>query len=242
MSFLDNLPKHVALTLDGNRRWAVKHGEHPKMGIWHGIKKTKEVIFDWTSRFEEDFGVQPFKELTCYALTLNNVEKRTKEEIKEISDAFLWLADDMKQTQILTKRNMRAIFGGRLELLTPELQIALDDLQSSTKSNTKYFFNAGMVYDGTDEIDRSVRKIIEIAKSKPAASLGDFKECLDFPKALPVDLWIRTGGEQRLSGFMNYYIGYSELFFLDCLAEDFTYSDFIDILQKYSKRDRRFGK
>jgi undecaprenyl diphosphate synthase len=231
----EKLPEHVAITLDGNRRWALSHGLEKKEGIYHGIQKTEEIMYDWTRRFEKEFGVKPFKELTIHALTLNNME-RPKEELRTITEGFIKAFGEARKNK--KYENVRVNFGGRRNLLSKKLQEEMRLLEKHSENYTDYNFNVCIAYDGTDEINRA------IITSK--FDLEDEKKPQDFmffPRARPIDLYIRTSGEKRLSGFMLYYIGYAELFFLDCLAEDFTYDQFVEVLDEYSnKRQRRFGK
>jgi len=237
MSFLNRLPNHVALTLDGNRRWAERHGYSRKVGIRFGIKKTKEVMYDWTRKFEKEYGVKPFNELTIHALTLNNIKLRPKEELDEIQDAF---TETFRQViRDKSYANVRVKFGGRIDKLKPELQKEIRLLESKTEDFDKYKFNVAIAYDGNDEIRGAV---ISANYSPYPVDYDTVNKFMFFPDASPIDLWIRTSGEKRLSGFMLFYIGYAEIFFLDCLAEDFKYEDFVNVLKEYSIRDRRFGK
>lgn len=227
------LPVHVAITLDGNRRWAVSQGLEKKEGIYHGIQKTEEIMYEWTRRFENEFGVKPFSELTIHALTLNNMG-RPQEELKTITDGFIKAFGTARVDK--KYENVRVNFGGRLELLEPRLQSELHLLEEYSKNYTDYNFNVCIAYDGKDEIDRAILMGRYDQISTP-------QQLMFFPRAKPIDLYIRTSGEKRLSGFMLYYMGYAEIFFLDCLAEDFTYDQFVDVLEEYSnKRQRRFGK
>ena len=231
----EKLPKHVAITLDGNRRWAESHGLARKEGIKYGIQKTEEIMYEWTRRFEKEFGIKPFNELTIHALTLNNME-RPKEELQSITQGFIEAFKEARENK--KYENVRVNFGGRRNLLDKKLLMEMKLLEEHTEEYTDYNFNVCVGYDGTDEINRA----IITAKY----DLDDEKKPQDFmffPRASPIDLYIRTSGEKRLSGFMLYYIGYAEIFFLDCLAEDFTYDKFIEVMDEYAnKRQRRFGK
>lgn len=247
MSFLDKLPNHVALTLDGNRRWAERKGYSRTLGIRFGIEKTKEVMYNWTRRFEAEYGVKPFNELTIHALTLNNIRLRPKEEIDEIQDAF---TETFRQViKDKSYENVRVRFGGHVEMLKPVLQKEIRMLEYETKDFGKYKFNVAIAYDGSDEIKTIVKKAcshsLTLAKTQPERHVVvdfDLRQFACFPDAAPIDLWVRTGGEKRLSGFMLFYIGYAEIFFVDSLAEDLKYEEFVNVLKEYSTRDRRFGK
>jgi undecaprenyl diphosphate synthase len=231
----NKLPEHVAITLDGNRRWADAHNIPRKLGIRYGIKKTEEIMYEWTARFEKEFGAKPFSELTIHALTLQNMGRPT-EQIDELTDAFV---ETFSEARIGKKyQNVRVVFGGEKHLLREDLQLEMALLENASKEFTKYKFNVCIAYDGLSEIDRAVK----LSKEFPYKDITA-KDLMYFPEAKPIDLYIRTSGEKRLSNFMLYYIGYAEMFFVDSLAEDFTYDQFIEIMDEYAnKRQRRFGK
>ncbi len=233
------LPKHLAIILDGNRRWSDKHGIARKDAIYYGIGKVEEILFDWSEKFEKEYKTKPFEQLTIYALTANNVLKRPKEEIDEIYNAFLQEIFKIKRNSKLHERKVQVKFGGSHWLIPEDLKDAMNDLMKLTEDYDGCTFFIPLAYDGNMEI----LDAFETAKAKhPSPSKEDFLECLYFPDALPIDMMIRTGGEQRLSKFMLWYIGEAELFFINEYPEDFTYEQFIELLEQYGKRDRRFGK
>lgn len=234
-----NLPNHLAIILDGNRRWADKHNIPRKDAIWYGIAKVEEILLDWSERFEKEFKQKAFDQLTIYALTLNNVERRPKEELDEIYLAFLQEIMKIKLNSKLHERKVKVKFGGNFDVLPRDLKKAMQDLEELTEDYDNYTFFIPIAYDGNEEILQA----FERAKTKHFFSeRKDFVKSLYFSEALPIDMMIRTGGEMRLSGFMLWYIGYAELFFTDTLAEDFAYEEFVEMLKQFSQRDRRFGK
>jgi undecaprenyl diphosphate synthase len=161
--------------------------------------------------------------------------QRPKEELQTITEDFI---EAFREARVNKKyENVRVNFGGRKHLLDKKLQREMRLLEKHTENFTDYNFNVCIAYDGTDEINRA----IELAKFD-IDGVKTPKDLMFFPRASPIDLFIRTGGEKRLSGFMLYNIGYAEVFFVDNFAEDFTYDQFIEIMDEYAnKRQRRFG-
>lgn len=234
-----NFPKHLAIILDGNRRWSDIHNISRKDVIYCGIAKVKEILLNWSERFEKEFGQKPYEQLTIYALTLDNVHKRPKEELDEIYTAFTQEIMKMKLNSKLHERKVKVKFGGKFDLLPQGLRKEMKHLEELTEHYDNYKFFIPLAYDGNEEIFQAFDK----AKTyNLVPSREEFLKSLYFLEALPIDMMIRTGGERRLSGFMLWYIGYAELFFTKTFPEDFAYEEFVEMLFKYSNRDRRFGK
>lgn len=235
---LNKLPKHIAICLDGNRRWADAHSVQRKVAIYHGIKKVKEILFEWTKKFQAEYDAVPFSQLTIYALTLNNVQNRPKGELTEIYKAFARELRLVVRETAFKTHGIALRIGGKREVLPPQLQEEIARAEAYTRNFSNYSFFIPLAYDGNEEVLQAFEKAV-CSESPTRETLT---QNLYFPTALPVDLMIRTGGEMRLSGFMMWYIGYAELFFTKSLPEDFSYNEFITILEEYCNRDRRFGK
>ena len=234
MTWDGNLPYHIAMILDGNRRWADSKGISRKDAIHFGIAKVEEILFKWSERFKNENNIMPFKQLTIYALTLNNIEKRPKEEIVEIYNAF---SDEIARVESSGEFNRYQIcvkFGGKRSSLPQNLVKAMSELETLTKDHASLFFFVPIAYDGNEEIRDAAERSFLLK--------NQIENNLYFPEAKPIDMMIRTGGEQRLSSFMLWYIGQAELFFTKTLAENFTYEEFDNLLKEYSMRDRRFGR
>jgi undecaprenyl diphosphate synthase len=236
-----NLPTHLALTLDGNRRWADSKGIPRKDAIWHGISKVQEIIQEWPVKFKAETGLQFCKELTIHALTLQNIALRPPAEIQEIDKAFNHNIESVFDASSLVKNGVSIKFGGELKALSSELQVNIRKLEEQTSKCKTIRFNVCIAYDGLQEIKQMVEK------HKPIYSANSWvyqpwNSNAYFNESAPIDMYIRTGGEQRLSRFMLLYIGDAELFFTKSLAEEFTYQEFITLLDEYTRRDRRFGK
>jgi tritrans,polycis-undecaprenyl-diphosphate synthase [geranylgeranyl-diphosphate specific] len=227
MTWNGKLPYHIAIILDGNRRWADIKGISRKNVINYGIVKVEEILFNWGERFKNEYKTTPFKQLTIYALTLNNIQNRPQVELKE-EISHVKSSGEFEHYQICVK------FGGKRSSLPQNLAKAMGELEMLTKNYTTYNFFIPIAYDGNEEIQDAVKH--------SALLKNQFENNLYFPEAKPIDMMIRTGGEMRLSGFMLWYIGQAELFFPKTLAEDFTYEEFESLLREYSLRDRRFGK
>lgn len=234
MTWSGKLPFHIGIILDGNRRWADSKGISRKNAIHYGIAKVEEIMFDWSERFGQEFSIAPFKQITIYALTLNNIQKRPKEELDEIYNAFLEEISRVKSKGELKRYKIRVKFGGKLSSLPQNLVEAAFEIEELTKNYNAYYFFITIAYDGNEEIRDAFANAI-LHKNK-------LEDNLYFPEAKPIDMLIRTGGEMRLSGFMSWYVSQAELFFTETLAEDFTYEEFISMLKDFSLRDRRFGR
>jgi undecaprenyl diphosphate synthase len=234
MTWSGKLPLHVAIILDGNRRWADSKQISRKDAIHYGITKVEEILFKWGERFKGEYDAIPFEQLTIYALTLNNIQKRPQEELDELYSAFLEEILRVKSSGDLEHYRIHVKFGGTRSSLPRNLVKAMCELEALTKDYTAYYFFIPIAYDGNEEIRDAVERST-LFKNR-------FENNLYFSDAKPIDMMIRTGGEMRLSSFMLWYIGQAELFFTKTLAEDFTYEEFVTILKEYSLRDRRLGK
>jgi undecaprenyl diphosphate synthase len=234
MTWNGDLPYHTAIILDGNRRWADSKGISRKDAIHYGIAKVEEILFTWSERFMDEYNTIPFKQITIYALTLNNIQKRPQEELNEIYNAFSEEISRVKSSGEFDHHQICVKFGGKRSSLPKNLVKAMGELEMLTKDNTGYYFFVPIAYDGNEEI--------RDATERSALLKNQLENNLYFPEAKPIDMMIRTGGEMRLSSFMLWYIGQAELFFTETLAENFTYEEFEGMLKEYSMRDRRFGK
>lgn len=231
-------PEHIAIILDGNRRWATEKDMVP----WHGHKKGAEKVeqlLDWCLKL----GV---KSITLYAFSTENF-RRSQEEVKEI----MQIAEEEFQ-KILTderihKNKVRVKFIGRIGLLPENLQKLIGDVENTTQNYNEHFLNIAFAYGGRAEIVDAARKIAEeVQKGKLNPEIVDeklFEKYLytsHLPKQDP-DLIIRTSGEERLSGFLLWQSAYSELCFLDIYWPDFRSIDLLRAVRTFKNRKRRFG-
>ena len=229
----EKIPNHVAIILDGNRRWARKH-KLPKLeGHRRGFENIRKLTSYIFSR-----GV---KYLSVFAFSTENF-KRTQDEVKYLIDMFV--REFKKEYVSLHKDNIKVIFSGRKSGLRSDVLDAMEEISSLTKDNTGGVFNICLNYGGHAEIvdaTKDIVKDIEDGKiSKEEITPDLFKKYLyqDLP---PVDLMIRTGGDVRVSNFLLWQIAYAEMYFPNCFWPDFDAKEFDKALDAYNGRERRFG-
>jgi len=227
------LPRHIGIILDGNRRFAKRLMKAPEKGHEWGYKKVKELI-NWCMEFK-------IKELTLYAFSLENFN-RPKREFNYLMNLFKKAFSELRKEKNINKIKIKFI--GKTSLFPENLQKEMFRLEEKTKNNKKFRLNFAMAYTGRAEILDAVKKIAEAVKYSDM----DIKEINEktFAENLYLnsepDLVIRTS-ETRLSGFLTWQSVYSELIFLPkILWPEFTKELFIECLEEYSNRQRRFGK
>ncbi len=231
-------PEHIAIILDGNRRWAAEKDLDPWFGHEKGAERVEQLL-DWCAKI----GV---KSVTLYAFSTENF-RRPQKEVEEI----MRIAADRLQ-KILTderihRNKIRVKVIGRVHLLPAYLQNLIAEVEEATKKYSEHFLNIAFAYGGRAEIVDAARKISEKVKQnelKPEdvdESLFErFLYTSHLPKQDP-DLIIRTSGEERLSGFLLWQSAYSELCFLDVYWPDFRLIDLLRAVRTFQKRKRRFG-
>ncbi len=233
------IPTHIAIILDGNRRWARKHGMQPWYGHLRGAEKAEEVL-DWCL----DLGI---KIVTMYVLSTENL-KREKEELNKLFEIIEeYLRRALKSEKIHRyKVKVKAI--GKLDLLPENIRRLIEELEMSTSNYNSHYLNIAIAYGGRSEIVEAVKKIAEDVKmGKLKVSEIDeevFERYLftsHLPKQSP-DLVIRTSGEIRLSNFLLWQSAYSELVFVDVYWPEFRKIDFLRAIRLYQQRHRRFGR
>jgi len=217
-----DIPNHVAVIPDGNRRWATERGKT----TYEGHKKGFEELIKIAKK-ARDLGIKVF---TVWAFSTENW-KRSPEEISYLMKLFEVMLD--KYLNEALKDKVRIIHLGRKDRINENLRNKIIDAENKTKTFNKHYLCIGLDYGGRDEIDRAVSK-----------GKNDFVQHLD-TKDLPFpdpDLIIRTGGEQRLSGFLLWQSQYSELIFEKKYLPDYSDDDFEETIKEFSERQRRFGK
>jgi undecaprenyl diphosphate synthase len=223
----DRNPKHIAVIMDGNGRWAQKRLMPRSYGHLKGLNSVQKII-----RYAIKYKINA---LTLYAFSTEN-SKRPKSEINNLIKLFRKSIDN--ETSSLINNNIALKVIGDITFFPLDLQTKINNLKRKCKSNSGLKLNIALYYGGKQEIVNSVNKII---KRKNNLSVSDIDKSLDTANLPPVDLLIRTGGEKRLSNFLIWQLAYSELFFVDKLWPDFNESVFIDALYFFQKRHRRFG-
>ncbi|MCW4020335.1 MAG: polyprenyl diphosphate synthase [Candidatus Bathyarchaeota archaeon] len=231
-------PEHIAIILDGNRRWALTRSLNRHMGYHYGADKT-EMMLRWCLQL----GV---KTVTLYTFSTENF-KRPQEEVDELMQLFEEKLQQLLKNEDIHKHKVRVKVIGRLGLLPENVRGIIAKVEQATKDYNEYFLNLAMAYGGRAEIVDAAK---EISQEIMAGSLSPdeitekvFAKYLYtayLPKQEP-DLVIRTSGEERLSGFLLYQSAYSELCFVDIYWPDFRLIDILRAIRTYQKRKRRFG-
>ncbi len=223
-----SLPRHVGLITDGNRRWAKDHGLPSLEGHRKGFEAGKKII--------ETAHERGIKEFTAWAFSTENWD-RSKEEIDYLMDLFeQWLDDFLK---MFKDKNVRIRVVGQKWKVPVSLQKKAEKAEKETENNNGMIFNLALSYGGHDEIVQGIKTIIKKGIKCEDITEETITDNIWLPNA---DVIIRTGGEQRLSGFLMWQSTYAELFFVKKYLPDFTPADFDAILAEYSQRQRRFGK
>ena len=233
MNSLDQnkLPKHIAITMDGNGRWAKTKGRLRIFGHQNGIKAVRDTV-----ETAAKIGV---KYLTLYAFSSENW-KRPKKEVNALMS--LLVSSINKETKTLIKNNISLSTIGETKKLPKNAQDQLKRIIEKTKSNSRMNLILALSYSGRLEIINGIKKIIEAGLPHKEINESNFKQYLNTKDVPDPELLIRTSGEYRISNFLLWQIAYSELYFTDILWPDFRGSDLIEAIKDYQKRERRFGK
>lgn len=221
------MPNHVGLIMDGNGRWATERKLPRSKGHEAGYLNLKKL-----NRYIFNSGV---KILSIYALSTDNF-KRPKAEIDYLMKLFL--NNFMKEKDFYIENNIKVVFSGRKDLLSKEVLKAMDKIVNCTKDNTNAIYNICWNYSSKNEIIDTCNKIIENNEKEITQEVFNKYLYNDLP---PIDLLIRTSGEQRLSDFMLWQAAYAELYFPSTLFPDFDNHEFDLAILEYNKRNRRFG-
>ncbi|MBQ7105732.1 MAG: di-trans,poly-cis-decaprenylcistransferase [Bacilli bacterium] len=224
------IPNHVAIIMDGNRRWATEKGKSPSMGHLQGSKTLEK-----TGMYIFSTGV---KYLSVFAFSTENF-KRSEEEVTYLMDLLI---KGFKSTcEKFVKNGIKVVISGRKTNLREDILKAVEDIEEKTKDGTVGTLNICFNYGGQAEIEDACRKVATLYKDgKIDLDNFDFNNYLyhDLP---PIDLMIRTSGENRISNFMLYQLAYSELYFTNTYFPDFTEKEYDLAIDEYNKRKRRFG-
>lgn len=227
-----NIPTHLGLILDGNRRWAVDHGLPKYEGHRHGYDTLKKICDACIER-----GI---KYLTAYVFSIENWE-RPSLEVKFLMDLLYWVATH--EVEEFHKKNIRLAFMGKESPLEPKILKAIVAAEEKTKNNTAATLSFCLNYGGQMEIAEAAAKIIQAGIKPEDVTPEVMRQHLYHPEVPDIDLIIRTSGEQRLSNFMLWRAAYSELYFeAEKHWPDFTPADLDRALADYSNRTRRFGQ
>ena len=226
----NNLPFHVAITMDGNGRWATQRKLPRSAGHDKGLHTVKTIV-----KAAADIGI---KYLTLYIFSTENW-KRTEAEVGFLMNL---IHTHLKQELNFYKENgIRLNHIGDLSALPEGIQKDILEAIDDTKSFDGMTLNLAINYGGRDEILRGIKKLIKDGKKSEEITEQLVSSYLDMPQSPDVDLLIRTGGEKRLSNFLLWHIPYAEQIYIDMLWPDYTVEQFYDNIEEFQKRNRRFG-
>ena len=231
------VPNHLAVIMDGNRRYAESVGLLPHEGHLKG-KNTLENLSDWC----RSVGI---KILTVYAFSLENFN-RSEDELEKLMDLFAESFRNAGDDSRVHKNKVRVRALGHRELLPDRVKEAIDYAESKTKNYTNFNYNLAVAYGGRQEIVRSMKilgKLIEKNQLKADDIDADLISSNLYTSDLPdPDLILRTSGEERISNFLLWQLAYSELYFADVFWPDMRKIDFLRAIRSFQQRNRRLGK
>ncbi|PIU28830.1 di-trans,poly-cis-decaprenylcistransferase [Candidatus Woesebacteria bacterium CG07_land_8_20_14_0_80_44_9] len=226
------IPDHIALILDGNRRWARAKGLEPWQGHKAGYEAVRKLV-----KAARGWGVHTF---TVWGLSTENWDRSPKELAYLMKLYWKMVSEVEKEAK---KDDIRFVHLGRKDRIPKSLTLYIKSLEEKTKNNKSHVFNAAIDYGGRDEIVRATQKVIK-AGVKPEdldeKLFGSYLDTGDQPYP-NVDLFIRTSGEQRTSGFLPWQLNYAEFYWEVDHLPDMTPEKLRDIILDYSRRRRRFG-
>ncbi|OKZ64533.1 MAG: di-trans,poly-cis-decaprenylcistransferase [Clostridium sp. 28_12] len=230
----ENMPKHIAIIMDGNRRWARVQGKPASFGHKAGAKTLENIV-----RYANKIGL---KYITVYAFSTENW-KRTEEEVKALMLLLQSYLDDYSKRA--DSENIKVKVLGDITALSQGMQKSIINCMERTKNNTGITFNIALNYGGRDEIVRAVKKIAQKVEYKEL-KVEDINEDMISQNLYTAgepdpDLVIRTSGEIRLSNFLPWQVVYSEFLFVDKNWPDFSEADLDEAIIEYQKRTRKFG-
>ena len=228
---MSDIPQHVGFIVDGNRRWAKAHGLPKYEGHLAGYNALKDVLLETLSR-----GV---KYASAYVFSTENW-KRSEEEVGHLMGLLLKILE--ADVPIFIENNVRLRVVGSRSGLSEAILKAIDKAEESTKDLENGELLLCLNYGGHLEIADAVKEIVRSGVSAGEVTPELISQHIYAPEVPPCDIIVRTSGEQRLSNFMLWRSAYSELHFIDKNWPDMTTDDVDDILEEYSRRNRRLGK
>jgi len=229
------IPKHVAIIMDGNGRWAKDKGLPREFGHQNGVNSVKSIV--------QEAYKSGIEYLTLYAFSMENWDRPSEEVSMLMSLLVNTLRDEFDE---IFDKEIKLSAIGEINSLPKNVISELDFIINKTKKNTKMNLTLALSYGGKQEIFNAIKMISDKVKNN-LIELNNFDDSIInnhlYTKNLPdVDLLIRTSGEQRISNFLLWQIAYAELYFTDVYWPDFSKDDFNIALENYKSRERRFGK
>ena len=230
-----HLPKHIAIIMDGNGRWAQEKGHDRLVGHFHGVESVRNIV--------EGCAEMGIEYLTLYAFSTENWDRPQY----EVSGLMELLVDTIrKETETLNKNNIKLQVIGDRNMLSPFVNQELDEALEMTAQNTGLNLIMALSYSGRWELVQAVKAIatdVEAGVLKAADIVPDTLQQYLYTSHYPdPELMIRTSGEYRISNFLLYQLAYAELYFTNTRWPDFRKADLYEAILDYQKRERRFGK
>ena len=229
------VPRHVAVIMDGNGRWAKSRGQSRVMGHKKGAESVRQII--------RSCGDQGVEYLTLFAFSSENWKRPTR-EVKLLMELFISVLE--KDIDALVENGVRLRVIGDLERFGKRINKLIKKAEMRTASNDRMHLMIAANYGGRWDIAQACKRLVEMSRSGEISPddidedlFGHFLITDEIPDP---DLFIRTGGEKRISNFLIWQLAYSELYFTDVLWPDFSKDNFIDALEWFASRERRFGK
>ena len=230
----ENLPKHIAIIMDGSRRWAKAKGKPSGFGHKEGAKVLEKIV-----RYANKIGIE---HITVYAFSTENW-KRAEEEVSTLMALFQSYLDDYSKRA--DSENIKVKIIGNRKGLSEKMVSSIEKCMERTKNNTVIVFNIALNYGGREELLNVTYKIAEDVKNgklqPEEITEKDIEKYLYTAGQPDPDLLIRTSGEKRLSNFLPWQLSYSEFLFIDKNWPDFTEEDLNQAIEEYQKRTRKFG-
>jgi tritrans,polycis-undecaprenyl-diphosphate synthase [geranylgeranyl-diphosphate specific] len=233
------MPRHIGIILDGNRRWARGQNMDPWEGHWAGGEHVKDFL-EWCLNLN-------INTVTLYAFSIENF-KRNEKEVEELMKVYEKALHDVLASDVVEKYKVRVMAIGRRNLLPENLQKLIAEVEERTKGYDKFYLNVALAYGGRAEIVDATKELallVKAGKLEPEQISEELIEEHLYTKHLPQqepDLIIRTGNESRLSNFLLWQAAYSELFIVDVYWPDFREIDLQRVIRNYQRRNRRYGK
>ena len=228
---LDMLPNHIAITMDGNGRWAKSLGKIRIFGHQNGVKSVRDTV-----EGAAEIGI---KYLTLYAFSKENWQ-RPKKEVNALMS--LLISTIHKETNTLIKNNIRLQSIGEIESLPNKCQKELISAIERTKQNNRTTLILALSYSGRWDIINAIKKLNQEKINIDTLNEEKFSQYLSTKNVPNPELLIRTSGEKRISNFLLWEIAYSELYFTKKLWPEFRREDLFEAIYEFQKRDRRFGQ
>ena len=230
-SYMNRIPVHVALIMDGNGRWAIKKGLDRSQGHAHGASKLREIV--------TKFGEYGVKYVTLYAFSTENWA-RPQNEVENILEILLTSINSELET--LHQQGVKIIHLGDKATLPEEISHAITKSEQLTENNSKITLSVAFSYGGRSEIIQAIKNMVSEGIEAENVDEKTFERHLTTYGIPDPDIIVRTAGEMRLSNFLIWQSAYSEYYFTDVLWPDFGDEDVELVIKTFSSRNRRYGK